>query len=246
MMNVLILLIINTIITNVNVQHVLMKGIIILIQFLFVLFIAYLVILEEKNGQKDHAELGKDFCNKVKKDSFQSCRQVFDEIPSFIKDPPPEPVTAEPIEPWPRAISACQDAGISDPRDCVAKVNSLLALMPMRYCLEPSASKTIASYSLTWKIVNDNGSASAEFSGFTSGYIAYLKSNSDRGRLQRVNELETRRGKRFSTKEIVEEFSFMVQKECAHVPGIWREAAFTDEQLSPLHNAIYSIRKTTN
>lgn len=219
----------------------------ILIQFLFVLFIAYLVILEEKNGQKDYAELGKDFCNKVEKDSFKPCRQVFDKIPFFVKKPPPEPVTPEPTEePWPGAITACQDAGISDPRDCVAKVNSLLALMPMRYCLEPNPSKTIASISVEWTIVNDNGSASAVFFGFTSGYKAYLKSMSDRGREERVNELETRIGERFSTKEIVEEFSFMVQKECAHVPSIWREAAFTDQQLSPLRIAIYSIRKTAN
>ena len=66
----------------------------ILIQFLFVIFIAYLLIVDEKNGLEEYAQVGKDFCVKVRKDSPLPCREVLEKIV------PPEPKPPAPEERW--------------------------------------------------------------------------------------------------------------------------------------------------
>ena len=212
----------------------------ILIQFLFVIFIAYLVILDEKKGSEEHAQIGKDFCVKVRKDSPLACREVIDK---FVPPGPKSKDDTASIGPWPDWVKVCKEANISDPEDCIAKINESLALMPMAYCLEPrNKDKTLATLSVRWRVEDNDSAVLVEFS---KEYRRYLESRNDVGRLDKVAELEKKKLMRFSATEIMDAVKFMVQPDCAHMPGISRPAAYTDDEIRPLTEAIYSIRRTS-
>ena len=195
----------------------------ILIQAVFVLLVALFVgyvdpsvqiVLEEKS---EYAQIGKDLCNKVNKDSIEACREYLNDKQTDVE--PKKKNYGEVGE------HICRSFKADSPEECRSVTDRELARI--RPCLKP-----ISEYSIppTLTLILKNPTE-IEFIGFSTNYIQTLEEKGDKVRLARVLELDRLKGRSLTPQQVHSDFDFIRENNCYHAVHTRRPGAFSDNDL---------------
>jgi hypothetical protein len=203
----------------------------ILIQAVFLLLLILMVGYVDPLDQVrfEFAEAGKDLCNKLNKDSPQSCVEYIKDKDVSVAKTGPKPV--DPSEDF------CKNRQLS-PEDCKNTLDKMAADINLWPCIPPSSTSQLTKS--TFWIIHFPGEI--EFSRFSKEYIKYLNDNGFADKLSRVNAINASGKKIYSAKDVISTFSFIREDQCFHDYSISRPGRFSDLDLARDMAAIRSLR----
>lgn len=204
----------------------------VLMQAVFVLFIALLVGYidpDELDKIKEYQQAGKDFCQKLEKDSLVECRQFIADNPIGVQPAPPENAKYGNA-----GAHACELLDKKDPKACQEELSK--ALGSLRPCIR-AASLVRPPASTEWDI---RSPTEIRFIGFTADYRSYLQAQGDENRLISIKRIEP--GRIFSPTEVENAIGFIKERECFHEINVTWSCECTAQQLLSPRGAIARLK----
>ena len=193
---------------------------------LLILIIGYVDPIESLKI-KEYEAIGKDLCEKLKKDSPKACRE-------YVENANIGPIEKSDFNKI--GSDVCKKLGKNTEKDCRDALSKFNSLWP---CIQ-SKNKVKAPWAVSWDI---NSLTTAKFLGFSSEYIEYLNNQKDTARLGFVKEANQFVGMTMGSVEIESRFSFIRESECFHEVAETRSIPVSDQQIASLRSAIYNLRK---
>jgi hypothetical protein len=194
---------------------------------LIILMVGYVDPLEQNKYEFD--EVGKDFCNKIYKDSPLACVEHIKGKNILVVNP--EPPKIDP------SADFCALRNLS-PELCKSTLDKIAANIDFWPCIPPSSTSQLTR-STTWVI---HSPGQIEFIAFSNEYLDYLMKNNFVEKINAVNVINSSSKKFYSQAEIPIYFGFMKEDNCFHEYRIQRPGKFSDSDLINDFRALRSIR----
>jgi hypothetical protein len=203
----------------------------ILIQAVFVLLIALMAGYmdpDDRKKLKDHAEVGKDLCQKINPDSIEVCRE-------YVRDFKGEsPSQFDGV-----GVDICGRLGATTRDECIAAFDKRFGAGSQKTCLKaPSLNST--QKSTKWELRSPQ---EVVFLGFYSQYLDYLRGRGDSDRLNAAENLNSQVPKILTPSEVESNFGFIREPDCYHDYAIGRTGRYNDTDLRNALGALGGLKK---
>jgi hypothetical protein len=202
----------------------------ILIQAVFLLLLILMVGYVDPIIQTNYEfhEAGKDLCNKINKDSPQSCVE-------FIKNKNVSVTTINNTDP---SKDFCKKRGLSS-ENCKKTLDNIAGNLDFWPCIPPSSSSQLVRSSF-WTI---RAPGEIVFNKFSDEYISYLKRNNFSDKLKKIDVINLSEKNIYSPVEVISTFGFIREENCFHEYSTSRPGRFSDADLAKDFAALRSLRK---